>query len=351
MPLKDIWYFAAPARDIKPGSMRRVMIANEPIALGRSKAGAIFAMRDICPHRASPLSAGRIVESDESADGATTVECPYHGWRFRAASGACAHIPSLTAEQSLPLDRIQAGNVPVEEKNGLIWVYVREDWRGNQQPADAAPDLPVEGGKPKMIIPAEFHCHIDQAAIGLIDPAHGPFVHQQWWWRTAASMHEKEKRFEPTERGFVMVKHTPSSNSFAYKLLGGKPTTEIEFRLPGLRFETIQNAKHTVLGLTAVTPMTDKSTQVHQIFFWDVPLFDVLRPFMQPLGQRFLNQDRDMVDLQQEGLKFDPKLMLIDDADTLARWYMQMKREWRAAREADRPFNNPVKPATLRWRS
>jgi hypothetical protein len=43
--------------------------------------------------------------------------------------------------------------------------------------------------------------------------------------------------------------------------------------------------------------------------------------------------------------------MLIDDADTQAKWYYRLKREWRKAAEEKRPFENPVKAKTLRWRS
>ena len=48
---------------------------------------------------------------------------------------------------------------------------------------------------------ADLPCNIDHGIIGLMDPAHGPFVHQAWWWRSRASIHEKEKHFEPIEGG------------------------------------------------------------------------------------------------------------------------------------------------------
>ena len=54
---------------------------------------------------------------------------------------------------------------------------------------------------------------------------------------------------------------------------------------------------------------------------------------------------------QQEGLAYNPTLMLIDDADTQAKWYYRLKREWQRAAEEQRPFENPIKPKTLRWRS
>ena len=54
---------------------------------------------------------------------------------------------------------------------------------------------------------------------------------------------------------------------------------------------------------------------------------------------------------QQEGLRYDPPLTLIDDADTQAKWYYRLKREYRRARAEGRPFQNPVDPRTLEWRS
>ena len=54
---------------------------------------------------------------------------------------------------------------------------------------------------------------------------------------------------------------------------------------------------------------------------------------------------------QQKGLRFDPVLSLIDDADTQARWYYRLKQEYRRAGAEGREFENPVRPRTLRWRS
>ena len=58
-----------------------------------------------------------------------------------------------------------------------------------------------------------------------------------------------------------------------------------------------------------------------------------------------------MVDLQQMGLKYDPTLLLIEDADTQAKWYHALKKEWVKSKEEGRAFKNPVKAKVLRWRS
>jgi phenylpropionate dioxygenase-like ring-hydroxylating dioxygenase large terminal subunit len=184
-----------------------------------------------------------------------------------------------------------------------------------------------------------------------MDPAHGPYVHQQWWWRSKASQHEKAKRFEPREQGFAMVRHEPSRNSRAYAILGGEPLTEITFRIPGLRWEHVTVGKRQVLSLTCLTPVGPKRTRITQIVWSDHPAFLFLKPFIAAGARAFLRQDGDMVNLQNLGLKYDPALMWIDDADRQAKWYQQLKREWTASRREGRAFINPVEPVTLRWRS
>lgn len=349
--LYDIWYVAALSRDLKPGDMVRKELLGQPVVLGRTKQGEAFALRDICPHRAAPFSAGRVLEDFEAGEGAV-VECPYHGWRFRTADGVCAAIPSIATGQDFEAERIRVRRYPLRDQEGLIWIFVSADKRFQGEPDSEPPRYEPPGdARVRLEERAQFDCHVDHAVIGLMDPAHGPFVHRQWWWRSETSMHDKAKDFAPVDMGFQMVAHRPSSNSYAYKILGGAPTTEITFRLPGVRTERIRNEKNDVLGFTAVTPQNENATEIIQVFFWRSPVLSMIRPFMRPFVRAFLNQDGDMVNLQQEGLKYDPNLMLIDDADMQAKWYHQLKKEWGASRDADRPFANPVKPVTLRWRS
>jgi phenylpropionate dioxygenase-like ring-hydroxylating dioxygenase large terminal subunit len=346
--VRDAWYFMALSRDIAPGSLRRQELMDEPVLIGRTRSGQAFALRDICPHRAAPLSAGRIVAMDGEAE---TVECPYHGWRF-GTDGACAAIPSLVDDQAFETDRIRVRAYPLRESQGMVFVWMAGDARGEGRPDHEPPVFPgVVGGDARLVEWMDFDSHIDHAVVGLMDPAHGPYVHQQWWWRSKHSMHEKAKAFEPREHGFAMVRHAPSSNSYAYRILGGAPATEITFRLPGYRWEHIQVGERQVLALTCLTPVTETRTRITQIFWSDHWVFALARPFLRMGVVAFLKQDGGMVNLQNEGLRYDPALLWIDDADKQAKWYQQLKREWSKARAEGRPFGNPVKPQTLRWKS
>ncbi len=344
--LYDIWYFAALSSELRPGRLQRYEILGEPILLGRTRAGAVYALRDVCPHRAAPLSAGKLVAD---GSGGEVVECPYHGWTFRT-DGVCAAIPSLAEGQSLDASRIGVRSYPVSEGQGLVFIWLASEPRG--EPDQPAPTFEgIVGGGPKVVDRLVFESHIDHAVVGLMDPAHGPYVHQQWWWRSKTSQLAKAKAFEPREAGFAMVRHAPSKNSRAYKILGGAPETEIVFRLPGLRWEHIRVGARQVLSLTCLTPLSDSRTRITQIIWSDHPIFALMRPFIRAAARAFLRQDGDMVNLQNQGLRYDPALLWIDDADKQAKWYQALKREWAAARKEARPFVNPVKAQVLRWRS
>ncbi len=343
MLLRNLWYLAMHGRHLKRGRTVAKTLLGEPVLIGRTAEGTPFAVRDICPHRGIPLRFGRF-------DG-REIECCYHGWRFDS-SGRCTAIPSLAEGQSFAVERISVRAYPCREVQGNIWVFFGDRRNGADEALPEVPRVPEIGdGPPDLYESMIFPCAIDDAVIGLMDPAHGPFVHRSWWWRTRRSIHEKAKAFEPAELGFRMVRHTPSRNSAAYRILGGRPSTEITFRLPGVRIEHIKVGRHVVCGLTAVTPRADGETEVHHAIYWTLPWLTLLKPLIRPFARTFLGQDRDTVAKQQLGLRHDPRLMLIDDADTQAKWYFRLKKEYVAAAEAGRPFENPVPERTLRWRS
>ena len=338
-PLREAWYYAAPGRALRRGQVTARIMLGESVLVGRDRDGAVFALRNVCPHRGMPLDEGRFDGSE--------IECCYHGWRFRP-SGECVAIPSLVTGQGFDLRQVAVARYPATELQGNIWVYF------GREPA-AAPPVPrlddfAPDAAPGIAETMRFQAAIDDAVVGLMDPAHGPFVHRAWWWRGAHSAHEKAKLFAPSDWGFTMCRHAPSSNSRAYKLLGGAQT-EIAFRLPSVRIERIEAGRLVLCNLTAITPVDDRTTDINHCWYWNLPWLGAVKALARPFVRAFLAQDAAIMARQQKGLQFDPVLSLIDDADTQARWYYRLKREYRAARAENRPFANPVEQRTLRWRS
>jgi len=344
--LYNLWYVAAPARAIAPGKTLAKTILGQKLLFGRDSAGAVFCLRDFCPHRGMPLSYG-------SFDG-DKIECCYHGWCFNT-QGQCTAIPSLTPEDNIDLTRIKTASFPCREADGLIWVFIPPPKARAPEPLPELPAFPIAlPGGHRHVDSVLFPCSLDHAVIGLMDPSHGPFVHASWWWRSRRSMHLKQKKFAPVGMGFKMVAHAPSSNSRAYKILGaeGERTTEISFQLPGLRTEHITIGQHHILLLTALTPIDAHTTELHQFMFSTLKLINLLKPLLTLFGKAFIRQDLEIVKKQQQGLLGDhPGLMLIGDADQQALWYYKLKKDYLTAQETGQPFENRLKEKTLRWRS
>jgi phenylpropionate dioxygenase-like ring-hydroxylating dioxygenase large terminal subunit len=347
------WYPAMRSGVLRGRTVRTALLLGIPLVLGRTADGRLFAMRDSCPHRGIPLSCGWF-------DGAS-LTCKYHGWAFEPVSGQCTAIPSLTSHDSLDPTRIYGTAFPCEERDGYAWVYVPEPGTGRVSAQKTA--LPPVPETPKFSqqfrsqhLTADLPCNVDHGIIGLMDPAHGPFVHQAWWWRKQASIHEKEKHFEPIPQGFRMSAHTPSGNSAPYKLLGvyGEPiTTTIDFVLPNRRIETIRCGPKWFSSITTVTPTTPSACRIDVYAAWNVfyrvPFVTAIATFF---GKRFVAQDQVTMIQQAEGLKYDPTLMLIDDADRPAKWYFALKQARLESARTGAPFRHPMPgPVTLRWRS
>jgi phenylpropionate dioxygenase-like ring-hydroxylating dioxygenase large terminal subunit len=346
-PLLGFWYPAVEASRIRPGTMQAQLLLGLPLVLGRNRQGQVFALRDICPHRGMPLSFGRF-------DG-DRLECSYHGWQFDT-TGRCRHIPALVEGATLQPEKIGVTTYPCQEQDGYLWVYVPDADDKNQSPPEV-PRLPLYSEHYRQLhISTMLRCTIDDGIVGLMDPAHGPFVHQSWFWRSRDSIHEKAKDFEPIPYGFRMKAHEPSRNSAIYKILGlygERISTTIDFVLPNLRYEIVRCGSYWFSSRATVTPMTDKECRIDFCAAWNVfrwvPFSTTL---FRLIARHFLEQDKRIMERQAVGLQYKPALMLIDDADTPAKWYYKLKAAYLAARRNGGLFDHPLKgPVTLRWRS
>ena len=180
--LTDSWYLGCTSAELKPGDQFRRIVLNQPVLLGRTRSGEVFALRDICPHRLVPLSAGQQVDTD----GAPTVQCPYHGWRF-GTDGVCKHMPSLVDGDPYDPTRVKVHRYPIHEANGMVFVYMGHNIRAASEPVVPPPNFGDLPDAPKFVIDDIFNAQMDDAVVGLMDPAHVPFVHNQWWWRPPSS--------------------------------------------------------------------------------------------------------------------------------------------------------------------
>jgi phenylpropionate dioxygenase-like ring-hydroxylating dioxygenase large terminal subunit len=127
--------------------------------------GGVSAFRDLCVHRGSALSVGKVVDGDQ-------LVCGYHGWRYNK-DGICISIPARPGASIPSKARVQ--RYDAAEHVGLIWVCL-----------DGPPELPLpqypefaDTAYHTIKIPTyDWRCGAARRVENFVDVAHLPFIHE-----------------------------------------------------------------------------------------------------------------------------------------------------------------------------
>ena len=123
--MRQYWLPAAKSSElVADGDPMRLLLLGEKLLAFRDTQGRVGVMQHQCPHRCASLFLARNEQGG--------IRCTYHGWKFDV-KGRCIDMPSVRPEQDFK-DTVQAKAYAVEERNGLIWV-----WMGSGTP----PPLPM----------------------------------------------------------------------------------------------------------------------------------------------------------------------------------------------------------------
>ena len=156
------WHPVAYGRDVNRDTPYGSMLLDEAIVVWRTADGAPHVLQDLCIHRGTALSLGR-VEDD-------CVVCPYHAWRYDAA-GACVKIPQQ-ADAAIP-SKAKVPSYRVIERYGLIWTALAD-------PAYSLPDVPEledEAWKVVLTGPFDWNSDASRQVENFTDFGHFPWVH------------------------------------------------------------------------------------------------------------------------------------------------------------------------------
>ncbi|MEO0815715.1 MAG: Rieske 2Fe-2S domain-containing protein [Pseudomonadota bacterium] len=237
MPAGD-WYVIAKASAVKPGQQIRRVFKGKPVLIGRTQAGELFAMRDICPHRLVPLSAGKQIDTG----GEVTVECPYHGWRF-GTDGVCRLIPSLMAEDPYTASDFTVAGYGIAERGATVFLC--------DSPERGLPDALSENvpGSPKLHLEES----IASAAGVQSNPSTHPLVSCLGW------------RLE--DDGETCVPW-----AFAAKRLSKKPAKlSVAPNAPGVWRERLTVEGRYLETMVSLTPVHENRVVGHVLMWWQAP--------------------------------------------------------------------------------
>lgn len=128
--LRECWHPVAHAGALSSAPIR-VTLLGEPVVLWRDSHGEPHALTDVCIHRGTALSLGRVVEDQ--------LMCPYHGWRY-GADGKCRAIPQLVDPSRVP-GKARVAAYRCQSRYGLLWVALEEPrWPLPEVPELETPD-------------------------------------------------------------------------------------------------------------------------------------------------------------------------------------------------------------------
>lgn len=163
--LRRCWHPLALSEEITEVPTR-FWLVGEPWVAVRLATG-LAVLKDRCPHRLAPLSAGAVVDGE--------LQCGYHGWRFCADGGATA-VPSAPGT---PLPRRARAERPfgVVERAGMVFV-------APEAPLVELPDADPPSSRPKeesrVVRMGPYEGHYGAALLidNQIDVSHFAFLHR-----------------------------------------------------------------------------------------------------------------------------------------------------------------------------
>lgn len=164
--LRNVWYVAAWADEVKTSAMLARQICDEPMFFYRDEQGTPRALFDRCPHRFAPLSMGQL------CDGGSSIQCGYHGLKF-GSDGKCQHNPH--GDGRIPI-AAAVKSYPVVERWNLLWVWMGEAGAADPARIPAYPFLDTSQwyvGQGQMEIDANYVLESDN----ILDLSHIMYLH------------------------------------------------------------------------------------------------------------------------------------------------------------------------------
>ena len=166
------WYVAGIAEELTDSPIQVKMLAHH-FVLFRDDTDSIHCLSDSCVHRGASLSLG------ECKNGG--IMCPQHGWEFNG-HGKCVLIPAGSRTPTEPPKRARVPSYPVEEKYGLIFVFLG-DLSAEDRPS--IPDIMPEwdsGEWHRGVIPRQKDINYMRMSENYNDPCHVHYIHEFAKW-------------------------------------------------------------------------------------------------------------------------------------------------------------------------
>ena len=150
-----------PGPDCEPVRLR---LLGEDLLAFKDSQSRIAIVDAFCPHRGAPLFFGRNEECG--------LRCVYHGWKFDVA-GNCVDMPNCTEGETFK-DKVKLTSYPVQDRAGMIWIYMGPSDKVPPMPAFEWLDVPANQ---RYVFKYFMDCNYLQTLENEFDTTHSSFLH------------------------------------------------------------------------------------------------------------------------------------------------------------------------------
>ena len=161
------WMPAVPSAKLVAGDgpMRVRLLGRNHVAF-RAHDGRVGVFDEQCPHRKASLVLAR---NEDNA-----LRCIYHGWKF-GVDGKVLEAPNHVGDQESFCSRVRFNSYRVEERGGIVWV-----WLGKGDRAPRFPDLPFTrlGPEHRSVTSVEVPTNWVQGVEASMDSSHVGVLHE-----------------------------------------------------------------------------------------------------------------------------------------------------------------------------
>ena len=192
---RDYWYPVTWSRKVTKKPLA-ITLGGEQIMLIRD-AGTVYALHDRCPHRGVPLS-----HEMASQEFPGTWSCCYHGWTFDLATGVL--VAAITDGPDSPIcGKVAVRTYPVEERLGLVWVFLGD----SPTPPPVESDIPSELLAADAVVVGRRTVRGGNWRFGAengFDEGHAKYLHRKALWVLRRQMPTWVRHhIDPTGEGWI----------------------------------------------------------------------------------------------------------------------------------------------------
>ncbi|MBE9137120.1 aromatic ring-hydroxylating dioxygenase subunit alpha [Nodosilinea sp. LEGE 07088] len=335
--LENFWYAVELSHEVgkTPQSLR---LLGKDYVLYRDSDGQVVALDNQCAHRGASLALGWVEGN--------CLRCPYHGWTYEA-DGQCSHIPADAPGTPIP-KRARLRSYPVQEKYGLVWMFVGSP----DLPADRRPPIPAFPQFESPVRPAtysrhEFDAHFTRTMENAIDTSHALFMHKGAIGASNAPQNTEIEDYEVTVSAYELAASLPIkvnrlNGVMRFVLQQDDPEAHKRYRfaLPNVTYSAVQFGRYTIESIMVHIPVDDATTVVKSVnirnFLNQVPgLGQWLDGNTAQVGNQIMQEDDVVVKTQEPQIApyqdMRQELLVASDATLIA--YRKLLKQYAGSAE------------------